>query len=140
MIEKTDFLDAAVKRLKELTFDIGPIRPPSEGGSHSLLLRATRNCPWSNAFCYGMPYNREKFQLRPVEELKRDIQNASAIAGEIKNLERKLGGMGWARRVIDTYFLYGKGPAELGEGEPKNFQCLMNVFNWLMSGAKTAFL
>ena len=138
---ENDPLDSSIKKLKGLTFDIGPIRPPSEGGSHSLLIRATRNCPWSMcAFCYGMPYNREKFQLRPVEEIKRDIQTVASIADELKNLEGKLGGMDWVSRVVDPYFLYGKGFADLGENESKNFQCLVNVFNWLASGARTVFL
>jgi len=54
--------------LRGYSFELGAIRPPSEGGSHSLLIRATRNCPWNLcAFCYGTPYSREKFQLRSVE-------------------------------------------------------------------------
>jgi len=34
-----------IERLKEFSFEMGPIRPPSEGGSFSLLIRVTRNCP-----------------------------------------------------------------------------------------------
>ncbi len=33
-----------LKKLKEYSFEIGAIRPPSEGGSNSLLIGATRNC------------------------------------------------------------------------------------------------
>ena len=59
-------------------FETGIYRPPSEGGSHSLLLRVTRNCPWNRcAFC-GM-YKGSKFALRSPEEVKADID---AIAKE----------------------------------------------------------
>ena len=98
-----------LEELKEHTFEIGPIRPPSEGGSRSLLIRATRNCPWNLCrFCYGSPYNRERFQLRSVEEIKRDIDAARAISKLIEVIAKKLGGMDWANRLIDPYFIYGK--------------------------------
>ncbi len=65
----------------EYSFELGPIRPPSE--AYSLLIRATRNCPWNRCkFCYT--YKREKFQLRSVEEIKRDIKMAGAIRDKIK--------------------------------------------------------
>lgn len=50
--------------------DVGPIRPPSEAGS--LLIRATRNCPWNK--CEFCPvYKRSPFEMRPVEDIIRDI-------------------------------------------------------------------
>jgi radical SAM superfamily enzyme YgiQ (UPF0313 family) len=130
-----------LERLKEYSFEIGPIRPPSEGGSRSLLIRATRNCPWNQCkFCYGTPYNREKFQLRSLEEIKKDIDAAKAISELIEAVAKKLGGMDWAARLVDPYFLYKKDFMELDEKESKNFQSVVNVFNWLHSGAKSAFL
>ena len=61
----------------ELTFEQGPIRPPSE--AKSLLIRATRNCPWNKcAFC--RTYQGKKFELRSREEIKDDIRNARMIA------------------------------------------------------------
>ncbi|KPV61913.1 MAG: Radical SAM superfamily protein [Candidatus Bathyarchaeota archaeon BA2] len=130
-----------LERLKEYSFEIGPIRPPSEGGSRSLLIRATRNCPWNLCkFCYGTPYNRERFQLRSAEEIKRDIDTAKAISELIKVIAKKLGGMDWAARLIDPHFLCNKDFMELDEKESKNFQSVVNVFNWLHSGAKSAFL
>jgi len=130
-----------LESLKEYSFEIGPIRPPSEGGSRSLLIRATRNCPWNQCkFCYGTPYNREKFQLRSVEEIKRDIDTAKAISELVKVIAKKLGGMDWAAKLVDSYFLYNKDFMELDEKESKNFQSVVNVFNWLHSGAKSAFL
>ena len=51
-------------------FEQGPIRPPSE--ARSLLIRATRNCPWNRcAFCHT--YQGETFSLRPEAEIKADI-------------------------------------------------------------------
>ncbi|MEM2214653.1 MAG: radical SAM protein [Candidatus Nezhaarchaeales archaeon] len=130
-----------VERLKELSFEIGPIRPPSEGGSSSLLIRVTRNCPWSLCkFCYGTPYNREKFQPRDVEEVKRDIDVAKEISEHIMALAKRLGGMYWVSKIINPNFLYGKSLSELDVEELKNFECMVNVYNWLRAGAKTAFL
>jgi len=130
-----------LERLKEYSFEIGPIRPPSEGGSRSLLIRATRNCPWNLCkFCYGTPYNRKRFQLRRVEEIKGDIDAAEAISKLVEVIAKKLGGMDWAARLIDPYFLYNKGFTELDQNELKNFQSVANVFNWLRSGARSAFL
>ncbi len=130
-----------LQKLKEYSFEIGPIRPPSEGGSRSLLIRATRNCPWNLCkFCYGTPYNRERFQLRSVEEVKRDIDAAKAISELIEVIAKKLGGINWAARLIDPYFLHNKGFMELDQNELRNFQSVTNVFNWLRSGARSAFL
>ncbi len=51
-------------------FEQGAIRPPSE--ARSLLVRVTRNCPWNK--CHICPaYKGEKFSLRSVEEIKKDI-------------------------------------------------------------------
>jgi len=130
-----------LEKLKEYSFEIGSIRPPSEGGSRSLLIRATRNCPWSLCkFCYGTPYNRERFQLRRVEEIKRDIDAAKAISELIEVIAKKLGDVDWAARLIDPYFLYNKDFMELDQKELRNFQSVTNVFNWLRSGARSAFL
>lgn len=130
-----------IESMKELFFEIGPIRPPSEGGSSSLLIRVTRNCPWNQCkFCYGTPYNREKFQLRSLDEIKRDIDAAKAISELIKALAKKLGGVNWAALSLDTYSLYNKNHGELNEKESRNFHSIMNVFEWLISGSKSAFL
>ncbi|MDO4481468.1 MAG: radical SAM protein [Bacillota bacterium] len=51
-------------------FELGPIRPPSE--ADSILLRVTRNCPWNKCDFCGV-YKGEKFSLREVDEIKRDI-------------------------------------------------------------------
>ncbi|MCL2125480.1 MAG: radical SAM protein [Oscillospiraceae bacterium] len=63
-------------------FEIGPIRPPSEAGS--LLLRATRNCPWNKCkFC--RLYKQHEFSARTVEEIKADIDQAALYRNNIRN-------------------------------------------------------
>jgi radical SAM superfamily enzyme YgiQ (UPF0313 family) len=58
------------------SFEIGPIRPPSE--SNSLLIRATRNCPWNKCkFCNA--YKGKTFELRPLADIKRDISTAKEM-------------------------------------------------------------
>ncbi len=57
-------------------FEVPPFRPPSE--AHSLLLRATRGCPWNRcAFC-GM-YKGLRFAVRPLGDLLVDVQAARAL-------------------------------------------------------------
>lgn len=130
--------------LTKYSFEIGSIRPPSEGGSFSLLLRVTRNCPWNKcAFCYGSPYNHERFQLRTVEEVKADIDSAKAISDEIKSLSWKLGHAGRIEPlaiVLQNSLLQGKDARNLTSEELNNLHCVINVFNWLCFGGKTAFL
>jgi len=71
-----------------MSFEQGPIRPPSE--ARSLLLRFTRNCPWNQ--CLFCPvYKGKKFSLRSVEEIKQDIQTARDIADDIKALSWEMG-------------------------------------------------
>ncbi len=121
-------------KLSEKTFEIGAIRPPSEGGSHSLLLRTTRNCAWSRCkFCYGIMYNRQKFELRTVEEIKRDIDTVKSIADEIKHVSWGLGYGGDINHEIVSAMI-NKDP------RLRTNECFVLVFNWLYSGAKTAFL
>jgi len=131
-------------KLKEYSFEIGSIRPPSEGGSLSLLLRVTRNCPWNRcAFCYGSPYNHERFELRSVDEVKADINSVRAISDEIKALSWKLGYGGKVEPLAITLqnsLLQDKDMRNLAGDELGNLHCIINVFNWLCSGGKTAFL
>ncbi len=133
-----------IGRLKKYSFEIGSIRPPSEGGSFSLLLRVTRNCPWNRcAFCYGSPYNHERFELRSVQEVKADIDAVKALGSEMKALSWKLGYAGRVEPLvtaIQSNLLYGTDVRSLPADELKNFQCIINVFNWLASGGRTAFL
>ncbi len=64
------------------------IRPPSE--ARSLLVRATRYCPWGRCiFCYGVLWNYRKLELRPMEDIKQDILAMRAEADEITQLAEK---------------------------------------------------
>ena len=123
-----------IEGLSKLSFEVGPIRPPSEGGSHSLLLRATRNCPWSRCkFCYGLIYNREKFQLRTVDDIKKDIDAAREIAEAIKGASWKLGYGGAVNEDVGTVLIRS-------DPSLNTNQSFILVFNWLYFGGKTVFL
>ena len=65
-------------------FEVGMYRPPSEGGSHSLLVRVTRNCPWNRCEFCAM-YKTEKFTLRSPAEVKKDIDTiAHYLPGAVR--------------------------------------------------------
>lgn len=107
-------------------FELGPIRPPSE--AYSLLIRATRNCPWNRCqFC--SVYKGSKFELRPVDEILRDIEAAKAISEGMKEIAWK---MGYGNRVREV--------AAMLSNQPQYGQCLHNVALWLGTGGKSAFL
>ena len=115
-------------------FEIGPIRPPSEGGSCSLLLRFTRNCSWNQCtFCYGIHYGRNKLQLRSTEEIKKDIDRAKVICNVILETSNKLGLNGKINGKVEDKLL-------LNYPEAKFSSSFITVLNWLNLGGKTAFL
>lgn len=65
-----------------ITFETGPIRPPSE--ARSLLLRLTRGCHWNKcAFC--PVYKDDPYAIRKVDEIKRDIDAMAAVAEQIRS-------------------------------------------------------
>ena len=108
------------------TFELGPIRPPSE--AYSLLIRATRNCPWNR--CLFCPiYKGHKFELRPVEEIMKDIEAAKAISDGIREIAWKTGHGDRVREV-----------AAMLCNQPQYGQCVHNVSLWLAAGGKSAFL
>ncbi|PCN51005.1 radical SAM protein [Candidatus Geothermarchaeota archaeon ex4572_27] len=132
-------VEALAEELRRLTYELGPIRPPSE--SRSLLIRVTRNCPWSRCgFCYGTFYNRGRFEVRPIAEVKRDVDTAARIVEIYRELERVLGGPEWVANVISPIYLYGKPWYQLGEDERRNCEALHNAYIWYMSGMATVFL
>ena len=121
-----------VERLRSLSFGIGVYRPPSEGGSASLLLRVTENCPWNRCTFCEM-YKGHRFVYRPVEEITADIDRVAAIRNEITAVSLKLGMGGEITRDLGAALLaQGRDLA----GNPG----FITVFNWLASGARTAFL
>jgi hypothetical protein len=66
-----------------MTYEQGPIRPPSEAGS--LLLRFTRNCPWNK--CTFCPiYKGQDFSRRSLEEIRHDIDAIHSILEDLGKL------------------------------------------------------
>lgn len=112
---------------KALSFEQGPIRPPSEAGS--LLIRVTRNCPWNKcAFC--RTYKGKKFSRRSLDEIKADIDAARAVSDEIKQMSWRAGEGGQlTRRVLTTIVQNGN--------LPDSFR---SVAMWMASGGDTVFL
>ncbi len=53
-----------------MPFELPLFRPPSE--AHSMLIRATQNCPWNKCTFCGM-YKGCHFGIRSVDEVKQDI-------------------------------------------------------------------
>jgi len=129
---------------KRCWFELGPIRPPSEGRDRSLLIRATRNCPWNRCkFCNT--YKGQKFEYRSVAEVKEDIDTARTLAEELKAASWRLGLGGKINNVVLSAIvngnpqLYGKNPLDT-QGLELRVHSLVNVANWLASGGRTAFL
>src|SRR4030042_190493 len=117
---------AELAKLDSLSFELGPIRPPSE--ARSLLIRATRNCPWNR--CEFCPvYKGQKFELRSVEDIKKDIETAKQIADEIKALSWKMGYGGSLREVA----------VMVHDGLAHN-HAVQNVALFLYGGGASAFL
>jgi biotin synthase-like enzyme len=107
------------------SFELGPIRPPSE--AYSLLIRVTRNCPWNRCkFC--PTYKGKKFELRSVEEIKQDILTVKAIQDKLKEISWK---SGYGGRVEEA--------AQAILNNPPN-EAFFNVALWLYYGGASAFL
>ena len=113
-------------------FEIGVYRPPSEGGSYSLLIRVTRNCPWNRCEFCSM-YKGEKFELRSPEEVKADIDSIAAICNNLKSISWKLGYGGEINRNVAIAMLEREPELDTSHG-------FVMIYNWLISGGKTAFL
>jgi radical SAM superfamily enzyme YgiQ (UPF0313 family) len=114
--------------MNELSFEQGPIRPPSE--AHSLLLRVTRNCSWNHCeFCHI--YKGQKLSLRTVEEVKKDIDKIKEIAEAIKTLSWNKGAGGNINSDLANSIL--SQPYQFPEG-------YRSVILWLYTGGKNVFL
>ncbi len=108
------------------TFELGPIRPPSE--AYSLLIRATKNCPWNR--CQFCPvYKGSKFELRAVAEIIKDIEAVKAISEGIKEIAWRMGYGDNVREVATTLC-----------NQTQYGPCVSHVALWLGTRGKTAFL
>lgn len=112
----------------DLLFEQGPIRPPSE--AQSLLLRLTRNCPWNRCeFCHT--YKDQKFSLRTVEEVKKDIDAVSEITQELKALSCRGGERGEITANLVRFVLQN----------PRDYpDAFRSIVLWLYAGGKNVFL
>jgi radical SAM superfamily enzyme YgiQ (UPF0313 family) len=114
--------------LDGFSYEQGPIRPPSEAAS--LLIRATRNCPWNRcAFCHC--YRGAAFELRSVEEIKKDIDTVRNSADELREISWKLGEGGRISKVV---------LAHLWRNEHLYGTSVRNVAAWLYYGGESVFL
>lgn len=107
-------------------FEQGPIRPPSE--AYSLLIRVTRNCPWNKcAFC--PVYKGEKFSLRPVQHVKKDID---AVYEHVRALGSMSDSAGQVSRAdLDAYV------SKLSDSDRQAFYAALN---WYAAGMESVFL
>lgn len=107
------------------SFELGPIRPPSE--ALSLLLRLTRNCPWNRCRFCGI-YKGHRFELRSVEEIKQDIEAVKHIYDKIVELTWKSGMPGLLRET--ARIMLSRRPE----------QAVYSVALWLYGGGQNVFL
>lgn len=112
--------------LTDYYYELGPIRPPSE--AYSLLIRATRNCPWNRCQFCGC-YKGCKFELRAVEEILNDIKAAKAVSEAIRELAWRMGYGDKIREVAGVV---------CQQGVYSN--SVRNVALWLWKGGESAFL
>jgi len=106
-------------------FEQGPIRPPSEASS--LLVRVTRNCPWNRcSFC--PVYKGEKFSLRPIEHVIKDIDMVSKYVNDIiESSENDRGARSRINRIAN----------EVPYNEVQAFQAALH---WHRYGMESIFL
>lgn len=126
MNRRYNYSNMDMGKLNSYYFETGPIRPPSE--AYSLLIRATRNCPWNRCtFC--QTYKGQKFELRPAEDVVRDIGIAEQIVDAMNELGREKG--------------YGSRPREMAayiHSMVTNNDCVRQVSLWQWAGGTSAFL
>lgn len=110
------------------SFEQGPIRPPSE--AKSLLIRATRNCPWNKCvFCHS--YRDTKFSIRSVEEIKEDVQKAKDIADQIREISWKNGEGGEISELVLSIIYNNGGVYD---------DSFRSIAAWLYFGGESVFI
>jgi len=112
---------------KNLIFEQGPIRPPSEAAS--LLLRFTRNCPWNKcSFC--PVYKGSDFSRRSLNDIKGDIDTVAEIVRDLRSFSFELGEGGEiSRRVIGAL-----------HAAPRANSSYRQVAFWLYRGQGSVFV
>lgn len=114
-------------KMERKTFAVGNIRPPFHASS--LLLRWTENCPWNRCnFC--TLYRGGSFRIRPLEEIKQDIDAAAYYRDLI--LERLK-----SQDVYSVKRTGGISPAVSREEK----RCYSMILNWIVNdNMETVFL
>jgi radical SAM superfamily enzyme YgiQ (UPF0313 family) len=118
--------------LGSIDFETGIYRPPSEGGSCSLLVRFTRNCPWNRCGFCAM-YRKQRFEVRSVAQIKSDIDAMAAIARALKRTSEEIGHGGSITQEAAVALLH----QTPGLSEHHGFGM---IYDWLRAGARTAFI
>lgn len=116
-----------MKQIKEYQgFELGPIRPPSE--ANSLILRVTRNCSWNRCkFC--SLYKEEKFSLRPVEDVVKDIDCIKNCVELIAESASQKSGIGM-REINRT----------LSTQDQAGMMAFQTALHWIRGGMESVFL
>jgi len=114
-----------------ICFETGPIRPPSE--ATSILLRITRNCHWNKcAFC--PVYKHDRFSIRKVDEIKRDIDAMAAIADRIgRRMNAAPGAKADRAAVVDA-------ASSLDLNDEVDGECMRQMAFWMCHGLQSLFL
>ena len=113
--------------MEQLSFEQGPIRPPSE--ARSLLLRVTRSCSWNKCqFC--SVYKSSKFERCTVDEVKADIDTVVEIINSVKAVSWKMGLSGQVTPQLAQYFFDRSGYS----------QSFLSVVTWLYYATHAVFL
>ena len=105
-------------------FELGPIRPPSE--ANSLLLRVTRNCPWNKCTFCGL-YKGEKFSIRTVDDVRKDIDRLRYFVDEINS------------SALDASGSNGLISLQAGLPHPDKM-AFHTAHSWIRGGLKSVFL
>ena len=113
-------------------FETGVYRPPSEGGSYSLLVRFTRNCPWNRCGFCAM-YQNQRFEVRSVSQIKQDIDAMAAISQAIGNMSRGIGHGGAVTQESAVALIHQMPDLNFHQG-------FGMIYDWLRAGAGTAFI
>ncbi|HRT45781.1 MAG TPA: radical SAM protein, partial [Desulfomonilia bacterium] len=66
-----------------MNYDMPLYRPPSEG--RSLIFQITLGCSWNKCLFCGM-YKGKRFQVRPWEEIEKDIIEMSWIVPDTRKV------------------------------------------------------
>lgn len=112
---------------QDLSFRIGPIRPPSE--ANSLLIQVTRGCTWNRCkFC--QLYRHTQFKAYSVDSVKADIDNMVILAERVRR--HQLPGGQWDIEALN----YDLGCIE-SDAERQSYYM---IANWLIQGGETVFL